>query len=173
MDSLTTTLGSRMLRLWVGAVAIGFWPRLAMAQTKPNPFDPTKYIENKELQDAQVATKLSGKSIFRINGSRFFKFMTSDAAVFLPAIGSKPELLEGSALCEGHLKLMREVIPLRENLPVEPEILKDQPKILALIQKCRDGAIPGPTLVIDRPDGAQVEVKSKDSKTPERNSGGS
>lgn len=142
------------------------------SQLVGNTFDPSSYIEAKELTGATVNDRVTAKSIYRINGLRYQKLTSSAGSVFLPSTGAKPDLLEGGVLCQPHLKLMNEVVPVRENLPVEADILKDETAILELIRKCKEGMIKGPTLVIENPDGSQVEVKSKSDKD-NRRSGGS
>lgn len=136
-----------------------------------SPFDPSAYIEAKEMQTQDAKPKLISKSVFRIDGRRFQKLTSELGSVFLPSTGSLPELHEEFALCVPHLKLMREVIPVRENIPVEPEILKHEAKILAMIQKCKDGKVAGPTLVIENPDGSQTEVKAKGKEDKQRERG--
>lgn len=150
------TLGNRFLIIgW----AIGL--ASVTGSAADSKFDPSGYIEDTEMKEAAKATKLSGKSIFRIDGRRFQKMMSSDGAVYLPSDGSIPEIVQEFAFCQHHIRLMREVIPVRENMPVEPEILKHEAAILGMIRACRDGSIKGPTLVIETPSGAQVEVKAK------------
>ena len=124
-------------------------------------FDPKSYIEAKQEQATATASKITAKSIYRIDGRRYQKMISQGGVVYLLSLGSKPEMLEEFALCQQHLKLMREVIPVRENIAVEPEILQDQAAIIELIRKCNAGVIRGPTLVIENPDGSKVEVKAK------------
>lgn len=127
-----------------------------------NPFDPKGYIDQTVHEETQEAERVSERAIFRINGQRFQKFASSDGAVYLPSTGDTPELLEEFALCPQHLKLMNEVLPVREHLKLDGDLKKDEAKIVALIRKCKEGRVKGPTIVVDQPDGAQVEVKAKE-----------
>lgn len=128
-------------------------------------FDPSTYINQKAAETAPVADdKLTTKAIYRIDGQRFQKFSSTVGAVLLPSTGSKPELLSEFALCEQHLKLLTEVIPVRQDLPIEPEIKKDEAKILDMIQMCREGRIKGPVLTLENPDGSLTTVEAAKPK---------
>lgn len=128
-------------------------------------FDPKTYIQaTQNPSPLEGAPKLTSKSIFRVDGRRYQKLMTPDGAVFLPTTGDKLEVIEEFALCQHHMKLMREVIPLREGLGIEDGLRQDEDKIVAMIEKCKEGKIKGPTLVVDRPDGSRVEVRAKEDE---------
>ena len=137
-------------------------PRL-LAQAS-SPFDPSGYIHETEKQNAEKAGKLLSRAIFRINGQRFQKFLSSEGAVYLPSSGETPEVHEEFALCPQHLKLMNEVLPMRENLIIEPALKKFEIQIVNLIRKCQEGRIKSPVAVQENPDGAVVEIKAKEAE---------
>ncbi len=131
-------------------------------------FDPAGYIHETETQNALKAGQLTSRAIFRINGQRFQKFLSTDGSVFLPSDGEIPEVVEEFALCPQHLKLMTEVLPMRENLPLDKELKKLEPKIVALIRKCQEGKIKSPVVLQENPDGAVVEIKAKEKADKQR-----
>ena len=138
-----------------------------------DPFDPGAYLAGKQAEKAKVdaaeqATKAALKThgIYRINGQRFHKFASELGAVYLPGAGSLPdftETLDAFVLCEEHLRLLTEVLPVRQNLPVEPDVKPLAPKIIEQIQRCLDGRVKGPVLTVKQPDGALVEITAPDS----------
>lgn len=140
----------------------------AHSQT-PSPFDPASYLDQKQAATAPVGDdRLVSRSIYRIDGNRFQKFTSTTGSVFLPSTGSKPELLDEFALCDQHLKLLTEVIPLRDKLDLDADVKKDEAAILVLIQKCREGLIKGPRLIVENPDGSLTEVQAKKPKPKAR-----
>jgi hypothetical protein len=125
-----------------------------------SPFDPSGFIESAETNKAgDVGITTTG--VYRIDGRRFFQFAAGSDEVFLPAVGDRPEIREELALCRPHLPLKREVLMIRDKLKPESWVKVREPEIFALILKCRDGAIKGPTAQLETNDGATVEVQAK------------
>jgi hypothetical protein len=129
-----------------------------------NPFDPKGYIDQQETKAQEALSSLSARAVYRINGQRYQMFQAGQASVWLPSVGGAPEIRKESALCEEHLKLMREVLPLREELPVDAEVKKHEPEIVDLIRMCREGLIKSPLLTVTKPDGAVVEIKAREKE---------
>lgn len=125
-------------------------------------FDPSGFIEQKAASAAVAASSLRSQGIYRINGQRFHKLTSNDGSVYLPGAGSMPEIQEEFAVCEQHLKLMTEVLRVRDGLPVDKDVRKSEPKIIAMIRRCQEGAIKGPVVVIETADGAVLEMKNKE-----------
>ncbi len=149
-----------MVRTFVLTLALG--AGTAAAQNG-NAFDPSGYIHEQETQAAEKSQQLTGRSIFRINGHRFQKFQSSLGAVYLPSSGEVPEVMDEFALCPQHLKLMTEVLPMRENLSIDKDLKRLEPKIIALIQKCAEGKMRSPVQIVENPDGSVSEIKAKEN----------
>ena len=145
----------------VGTLVIG-----AGVVAKGDPFDPKGYIDHKETQKNAHSEQLSSEGVYRINGVRFIKLTSPEGSVYLPAHGSMPELNDELLVCQQHLKLLGEVLPVRENLPVDPDVLKHSKQVVNMIRKCRAGGVAGPVVTETEPDGAVVEIKSKDKPPP-------
>ena len=131
------------------------------ARAQGSAFDPSGFIEQKAASAAAAATSLRSQGIYRINGQRFHKLTSNDGSVYLPGAGSMPEIQEEFAVCEQHLKLMTEVLRVRDGLPVDQDVRRSEPKIIAMIRRCQEGAIKGPVVVIETADGAVLEMKNK------------
>jgi hypothetical protein len=140
-----------------GAVAAA-----AQSPAAASPFDPKAYIDHKESQKVQSGTKLTNLAIYRINGQRYMRFASTEGAVFLPSPGDHPEMHEEYALCSQHLRLLKEVLPVREGLAVDKDIRDHESFFIGLIRKCVEGRVSGPVASEEAPDGAVVETKAKE-----------
>jgi hypothetical protein len=135
----------------------------AVAQSQ---FDPAGFIQSSETEKSGEKG-ITGFGIYRINGARFFQFVSKEGEVFLPAIGDRAEIREDVVVCRSHLPLKREALMIRDKLKPEAWVKEAESKIFPLILKCVDGAIEGPTVVIERPDGTTVQMQSKKKKSKE------
>jgi hypothetical protein len=151
------------LCLAAAAALAAFWSG-APARAQGSAFDPSGFIEQKAATAAEAATSLRSQGIYRINGQRFHKLTSNDGSVYLPGAGSLPEIHEEFAVCEQHLKLMTEVLRVRDGLPVDREVKKSEAKIIAMIRRCREGSIKGPVVTIETADGAVLEMKAKEKQ---------
>lgn len=143
----------------------GFGPSSLTAQAQSQ-FDPSGFIQSAETEKSGEQG-ITGFGVYRINGARFFQFVSKEGEVFLPAIGDRAEIREELAVCRPHLPLKREALMIRDKLKPEAWVKEAEAKIFPLILKCADGAIEGPTVVIERPDGTTVQMQSKKKKTKE------
>ena len=138
----------------------------ALASGTQSEFDPSGFIQSSEtVKSVEQGITLFG--VYRINGSRFFQFVSKEGEVFLPAIGDRAEIRDDVAVCRAHLPLKREALMIRDKLKPEAWVKEAEAKIFPLILKCVDGAIEGPTVVIERPDGTTVQIQSKKKKSKE------
>lgn len=140
-----------------GAVLLVLAGRL---QADVSPFDPSGFIQSSETKKNTEAGIIS-MGIYRINGNRFFQFVSGDGEVFLPAIGDRAELRDDAIVCRPHLRLKREALMIRDKMPVEQWAKDSEATIFGMILKCIDGEIGGPTKIIETKDGAEIEIKSK------------
>ncbi len=136
---------------------------LGQAAADQSQFDPAGFIQSAETEK-NVEQGITGFGVYRINGARFFQFVAKEGEVFLPAIGDRAEIREDVAVCRAHLSLKRESLMIRDKLKPEAWVKAEESKIFPLILKCVDGAIEGPTVVIERPDGTTVQMQSKKKK---------
>lgn len=132
----------------------------AIVRADENPFDPAIFIQSAETRK-NGESGITSMGIYRINGNRFFQFASVDGEVFLPAIGDRAEIRDEVILCRPHLRLKREALMIRDKLPLEQWVKDSEAKIFAMILKCIDGEIAGPTKIIKAKDGADIEIKSK------------
>lgn len=159
-----------MQRLEISMLLAGMAALSGPALAAGSPFDPSAYLTGKEAAAAQGDTATEAKKsalkthgIYRINGKRFHKFASDIGAVYLPGAGSLPDFtaaMDEFVICEEHLKLLNEVLPVRENLPVEPEIKPLEAKIVEQIRRCTEGHVKSPVLTVKNPDGATVEIRA-------------
>jgi len=153
---------------WALITLVFILARVSPSRAIANPFDPSGYIDNKETQKTQKAGTLTSQGVYRINGQRYLQYVSPEGSVFLPGAGTVPEMHEEFAVCPQHLRLMNEVLPTREGLPVERESRHYENLIIAMIRKCNEGRIAGPVRLEQQPDGAVVEVKPKDKAAKAR-----
>lgn len=133
----------------------------AKSQSKTDPFDPKGFLQQKAAATAKGAEALKSRGIYKINGQRFHQFVSDDGVVFLPGAGSMPDMHEEFAICQTHLGLMNEVLPMREGLPVDAEAKKVEKQIIGMIRKCQEGKMRSPVKFVETRDGAVIEVKAK------------
>lgn len=136
----------------------------APARGEGNAFDPSGYLDDKAKADTIKAAELSSKGIIRLDGRRYHKFSSTEGSVYLPGAGETPDMLEDLALCDAHLKLFTEVLPVRENVAIDAATKKLETKLIALIRKCQGVRVDAPPVTIETPDGTVLEMKQKDKK---------
>jgi hypothetical protein len=137
---------------------------LAPAAQGQNPFDPKAYIDDKVDAATKTNETLSVHAIYKIDGHRYHRVGTAAGTVWLPGEGDVPTVREEFTLCEQHMRLLREVLLIRDGVKIEPELKKLERPIVDLIHKCQEGLIRSPTATIETADGAVVEIKAKEKK---------
>jgi len=147
----------------VVSIGIAAFTTPAVGQSQ---FDPSGYIQSSETEKSGT-NGITGFGVYRINGTRYFQFVANEGEVFLPAIGDRAEIRQDVAVCRQHLRLKRESLMIRDKLKPEAWVKESETSILPLIFKCVEGAIEGPTVVIEKPDGSTIEVKGKKGKSRE------
>jgi hypothetical protein len=157
-----TGLGELVVKTLVALVVFGsnllLGSVLLAEPVAANPFDPSGFISSKAVETAVEANTLSGRANYRLDGQRYQRFDVGDDAVYFPLVGDKPEVREELALCPGHLSMFAEVLLIRDKLPIDANIKKQEASIVAIGHKCREAKLASPPR---RESGPEVDVKVK------------
>lgn len=106
------------------------------ASKAPSLFDPLSILATPAPTEKATVDRLTARSIYRIEGVRFQKFISLAGIVYIESPSSVPDFDRGRVLCDGEMHPSWEVIRIRDDMDLTSDVTNHARTILGHIERC-------------------------------------